>query len=401
MACGLIAILLLGLLASSGCLGSSAENPPAIQRPSVHYPNGYDDGNSVGSGSDTASAGSSESTKVVNHVENNVQHSDVTVNVDSDNFDGKMDIKNSDVVKNGKPIKATSGLMKTLYICSMYTVCVMDIDQKILKTRIDLGYCPEGMVSSPDGKKVFVACYEDKVCVIDTSSDVIETTINVSKEPRSVAISSDGRRLYVAGNALDVIDTSTYSIDSTIDLDGYEGDKAAVSPDGGKIFISDLIKNTVLAVDLSAQSVVSTIEVGEQPTTIAFTPDGRKAYVLDYQDEDVSVIDTSSERVISKIKVGKYPYSSAITPDGRKLYVANYRGPGVSVIDTRSDSVISTIPISLGAEDYVSDIIISPDGSKAYAEALNGAIYIIDVYSDSVTDRVDIQSGNLFVLSGT
>ena len=81
----------------------------------------------------------------------------------------------------------------------------------------------------------------------------------------------------------------------------------------------------------------SPIPVGTEPFGVAVTPDGSKVYVTNVRDNTVSVIDTTTNTVIGfPIPVGGNPVGAAVTPDGSRVYVTNAVGNTVSVNSPRS-----------------------------------------------------------------
>jgi YVTN family beta-propeller protein len=98
----------------------------------------------------------------------------------------------------------------------------------------------------------------------------------------------------------------------------------------------------------ASDTVIATIPVGNEPYEVAVSPDGGKVYVSGLTSNTVSVIDTTTEMVINTIPVGIFPIGVAVTPDGGKLYVANEFDSTVSVIATATDKVIATIPVGSG-----------------------------------------------------
>jgi YVTN family beta-propeller protein len=69
---------------------------------------------------------------------------------------------------------------------------------------------PVGIVVSPDGKSVYVACGgSGRVSVIDAANMVTRRTIAVGRRPWNLAITRDGQFLYVANgvsNDVSVVD---------------------------------------------------------------------------------------------------------------------------------------------------------------------------------------------------
>ena len=97
------------------------------------------------------------------------------------------------------------------------SVSVVDLAASAEVKNIEVGLHPSGMVLSPDGTRLFVACANsDIVSVINTSTDEVVEEISVHLEkdlpfgsgPNALTISQDGKILYVANgtdNAICVI----------------------------------------------------------------------------------------------------------------------------------------------------------------------------------------------------
>ena len=103
------------------------------------------------------------------------------------------------------------------------SVSVINLDRNVQEKSISVGLLPTGMVLSPDGNKLYVACANsDIISVIDTKTDEVIDTISVHAQkdipfgsaPNDLTISPDGRYLYVANgteNAICVIETGASS----------------------------------------------------------------------------------------------------------------------------------------------------------------------------------------------
>jgi YVTN family beta-propeller protein len=178
-----------------------------------------------------------------------------------------------------------------------------------------------------------------------------------------VAVTPDGSKVYVtnlSGNTVSVIDTVTNTVVTTIPV-GSAPFGVAVTPDGGKVYVTNLSGNTVSVIDTATNMVVgSPIPVGSGPAGVAITPDGSKVYVTNFNDDTVSVIATASNTVVGvPISVGQQPYGVAVTPDGSKVYVANFSDATVSVIATASNTVVG-VPISVGSNPIAFGVFIQP-----------------------------------------
>ena len=99
------------------------------------------------------------------------------------------------------------------------------------------------------------------------------------------------------------------------------------------------------------------------PYGIAVSPDGTKVYVTNLGNNKVSVIDTATNTVITNVPVGSIPIGVAVTPDGSKVYVANQNSNNVSVINTTTNSVIQTVNVGISPNafgQFIVPILITP-----------------------------------------
>ena len=74
------------------------------------------------------------------------------------------------------------------------------------------------------------------------------------------------------------------------------------------------------------------VNVGIRPNGVAVTPDGKKVYITNISSDDVTVVNVWDDSIITTIPVGDGPTDVCITPDGKKAYVTNYNAGTVSVI---------------------------------------------------------------------
>jgi len=136
---------------------------------------------------------------------------------------------------------------------------------------------------------------------------------------------------------------------------GFSGPFAiVVSPDGFTALITNFGSNdfspfgtSVEILDLTTNTIATTVNGGIQPAAIAITTDGKFAYFTNYNtlyagadftglttgQGTVNVIDLSTRAlVIPTILVGQSPSGIAITPDGKFILVTNYTSNTVTVV---------------------------------------------------------------------
>ena len=161
---------------------------------------------------------------------------------------------------------------------------------------------------------------------------------------------------------------------------GLQASMAAMGQE--RAYIPNAGSATVSVIDVATNTVVSTIPVGNGPTSIAAAADGQTVYATHRGHDRVVVIDVASEAVVATINVGRLPNGLALSPDGARLYVANYDDDSVSVIDTAAGNVVSTV---LGVGDPVG-LTVTPDGQSVYVTRQVGSdVAVIDADTLTVT----------------
>lgn len=227
----------------------------------------------------------------------------------------------------------------------------------------------EGVVFSPDGKRVYVtgggndAVYDyavsaDRLQLHATWQSTHKAGIPQAPEladsygySRNLAVSPDGKHICVTneqGGSVASLDTSTGSITWETQLPGT-GPAAgaypagiALSPDGTNAYIAAQGQNTLITVDTATGLVRGVTPVGDHPVAVTVTHDGHYAFVANDNDDSLSVVDLTSalptqvQRLSLHIFHGEANGSSpnaVAVDDARKLvYVADAGDDAVAVI---------------------------------------------------------------------
>jgi YVTN family beta-propeller protein len=123
-----------------------------------------------------------------------------------------------------------------------------------------------------------------------------------------------------------------------------------------------------------------------QPTyssPIALSPNERLLWVVNPDDDSVTIINTANNAVLDTIEVGDEPRSVAIDAGNDFAFVANAAGSSVTVlriVDARPGSldVQSDGELTTGAEPW--SVVVSPDGERVFvANSGQDTITVIDV----------------------
>ena len=201
---------------------------------------------------------------------------------------------------------------------------VLDLESGTITHRVPVGEEPEGVTVRPDGRVVYVTCEAtNEVVAVDTSSFKILARIEGGPRPRSVEFDKDGTVGFIAsenGAAVTVFDPVTHTVTSTIQIPRTEGTPMpprpmglALSPNGGRIFVSLGRAKSVAIVDVATRALVRTIEdVGTRPWGIAVSPDGSKIYTANGPSGDVSIVNVASGTTEKRIAVGGSPWGIVV-----------------------------------------------------------------------------------------
>jgi YVTN family beta-propeller protein len=312
-------------------------------------------------------------------------------------------------------------------------------------SSIALGCSPIGLAITPDGSTVFALCANHSFVTVSTANHtvtntvgdsgaagqsvgtfirpvpplalvtnetannvtVIDTTtakpigapINLVDVIAGIAIAPDRNTAYVAvlgSSSLAVLDltTSPPLSTGTIQIAGGSPFGVAVTPDGAKAYVTNVLAGTVSVIDAGIDTVSgSPITVGNAPEGIAITPDGKAAYVANVDDGTVSVINTATNTVSATFFTGtsaiNTPMSNGVaaSPDGTVVYVASTGEGIVSVISTASQAVVTAIVVGRAP----TGVAFSPDSTRAYVtNSADGTVSIINTATHLATATVKV-----------
>lgn len=272
---------------------------------------------------------------------------------------------------------------------------------KVINT-VNTGVNPAGLAITPKGKYVYVANNnnygiqgQDSVTVIDLKTGLpVKTIFDPSfNEPYTVTINDAGTKAYVTnsgGSTITVIDIDTDTVVNVIDgFDGpsglvIKGSTGYVNNYGATPGVGSGNGTTVRVVDLNTDTIVGPpITVGLAPAALAITHNGDYVYTVNYVDGNpntgtLSKIDTKTNTIVATI--GPFqdgfsgPFNIVISPNGRKAYVTNFGsnnfvpfGTTVSVVDLKTHTIRTQIPLGI----QPSGIDLTPNGKYAVVSNYN------------------------------
>jgi uncharacterized repeat protein (TIGR01451 family) len=180
---------------------------------------------------------------------------------------------------------------------------------------------------------------------------------------------------------------------------------------GQSVYVSSPSSNSVVLIDGSTDTATAAVSLAPPPAPgknanpigVAITPDTKFLYVVDEScggldiPGSVSVIDTATFLVVATIPVEHCPQEVVISPDGSRAYVTNRFSPGknapsLSVIDTSTKTVIADLglpadPFFHSTRYTPSGLAITPDGKKLYI-GLETAVSVLDSSTNTIIGTI-------------
>ena len=172
----------------------------------------------------------------------------------------------------------------------------------------------------------------------------------------------------------------------------------AVNPNTNMIYVSNEKDNTVSVIDGSTNSVVNTIQVGTGPHGIGVNPNTDIIYVADSGHYDaslhfvcgstVSVIDGSTNSVVNTIQVGNCPDAIGVNLNTNIVYVTN-QSNAVNVINGTTDNVVGVIPVG----SHPSGVGVNLGTNMIYVtNLLSNTVTVVNGKTNTVVGTVEVGS---------
>ena len=252
----------------------------------------------------------------------------------------------------------------------------------------------QGTGETPAQTLLALSKKDHTLAIVDPATLKVIAKVPVGPDPHEVIASSDGRIAYVSiygGGSLhelDVIDLPGQRPMAAVDTRPFFGPHG-LDFSGGKLWFTAEGSKCVARYDPTTNSFDWAMGTGQDRTHMLFvTPDQKKVYTTNVASGTVSIL---TDTLMAP--GGPPPGSGA--PPGGGTPPGNSMPPGGPPPGARphEDWRQTLIPVGRGSEGFD----VSPDGRQLWtASAEDGMIYIIDLASKKVTEKIDakVQGAN-------
>jgi YVTN family beta-propeller protein len=222
------------------------------------------------------------------------------------------------------------------------SVSVIDAEHNSVIATIPVHRHPVSIDVDAAGNLAYVAnSASNSVSVVDLKARRELFQIGAGEEPFAARIAPDGKTLVVAnrrGNSVTLIDPHTGRVRAT-----FEGCPAAadavILPDSSKAFAPCSAGHQVMVIALAHADATSSepdrleamMDVGRAPVDLALKPDGGEIFASNSLSDSVSEIYNTTDEVGDTYMIGADPVRGIVSRDNALLYVANLRSQEVTV----------------------------------------------------------------------
>jgi YVTN family beta-propeller protein len=278
------------------------------------------------------------------------------------------------------------------------SVSVINAENNTVAATIPVHRQPVSIDLAADGALAYVAnSGSNSISVLDLKTRREIAQIGAGEQPVSARISPDGKTLLASNrkaNSVSTLDPSTGKIRAVFESCPGAAD-AVILPDSTKAFVACADGHQVMVIALAHSKLnpgkpdrlETFLDVGRAPVQLALKPDGGEIFVSNSLSDSISEIYAGTDEVGGAYMIGDDPVRGLVSADNALLYVGNLRSQWVTVYAIDDGRRIGSIHVG--------------DGPSALAFSSNGfLLFVVDARSADVA-VVRAASSSLFTVMPT
>ena len=283
------------------------------------------------------------------------------------------------------------------------TSCHVPLSKNKLITKLINSdyYSPFNLTVDQNNKWAYVVAQDtDELLVVDLETKVVVTKIKVGQHPHSVILDQTGKKAYVSNEWSDYVSVIDLALLEVVDIIPAGNGPAGIILDQNEthLYVVNAYGSDVSVIELKSKKEVRRLTAGNNPTGIAISPQGeeilvtgRRANMAAYDETlitELTLINTQTQRALKKNVESAYLMeNAAYTPEGDLAMVTLIRPKnqipsvqveggwmmthGIGVIERGKDGEIIQFLLDEPNAYYPDpfDIVITPDGKKAFVSS--------------------------------
>jgi DNA-binding beta-propeller fold protein YncE len=268
-------------------------------------------------------------------------------------------------------------------------------DEPLCQAKMDVA--PHEAAFSPGGRMLYVPIYSSAnigqpgpdghaINFMRTADCSIEYVLDTGevKRPHYAEVGPDGL-LYVTAEqqqGILVIDPRRRVVIGTLPTGSRNSHFFALSPDGQRLFTSNISDRTVSVIDVPARRLLATVDAGGSNQRMTVSADGRWFVTNLWQSGKVAFYRTTDHQLDFSVAIDGAPFVSRFSADGRRLYTMGTAPAGqpagirVWKIDTATRQVQAHSTAALGTG--TGSLQLHPLNGQIFLTAYSGQVSVLD-----------------------
>lgn len=206
--------------------------------------------------------------------------------------------------------------------------------------------------------RLFVS-HGDRVHIIDLKTELPIGEISGLKGVHGVALAHDLKKGYISNgtdNAITVFDVNTFSVITTIMVEGKKADAILYDKSTQRIFVFNNGSGDAIAIDAKTDKVVGKIALGGAPE---FAVSNGKGSIFNNNEESNDIIEFDATSLAIKnrflLSPNKVPTGLAYDKGNNYLFSVCRDPKTLVIVDASNGKIIQTLPIGGGTDAVVYD----------------------------------------------
>lgn len=276
----------------------------------------------------------------------------------------------------------------TLYVPVTHSIAIFNAHT--LNFIGSMALASNGIVAPPlvtlDGRTL-LAAGAGKVYAIDLASRTLAKTLPIATSAAAfgTALSPDGKTFFVSAGTLSAIEVASLTVRASAALGQTNPYRLGISPDGSRLFATDLTFGRTAVVDAATLAVRATLQSIAPPFGVAVLANGH-ALVLNENSNAMVRVDAQALAVTGGFPVGDAPGTPTLA--AAKLFIPEVANVA---LQPRPLAPIAARPVNVG--------FITTNGAVTLAERVyvnsGSSVRVIDPTLERVTGSILLQTGSL------
>jgi DNA-binding beta-propeller fold protein YncE len=294
------------------------------------------------------------------------------------------------------------------------TASIVDVATGELRATYETGPGPHEVAISHDGRWAAISVYGDRtsighsLLVLDLKGENAPRTIEMGdlRRPHGMRFLPGDQKLVVTSEATQkvaVVNFAKGTVDTTIATNQPATHMVVIDAQGKRAFTTNISAKSVSVLDLTRDTLIRTIDIGQRIEGIAVNPDASEVWLGVNDGKIVLVYNPSNGEKVATIDGFGMAYRMSVTPDGKYAVVSDPGAERVMIVDAKAHKILHTLEMAnlpgtsgeRAEKPSPQGVILSRDGKIGFVtlKAL-GQVAVIDIAAGKVLKTLTVGGGS-------